>query len=270
MLQTRGWKYRSFLRFLRFFKYISFTPTRGSFLEFYYVLMRFLDDVVDGDVPVPQGYHEPQDYLEDKIAFSRSLENPRDPVDFLMLHCFELGEKFGEEFHKETEDILHSLLFDARRRGTWKVFSKMELQDHFHKMDIRGTIRATLKVFREDPSKYPLLEPLGTASRYQYDIEDIGTDLAAGYVNISREEMEELGIREEELRDPSSPGINRWLVKHAREGMDLLQEHRHHLPQGKFSLLARATFPLVYARPARKVFQEVLKKKDSTLTPENP
>jgi hypothetical protein len=267
MLHTRGWKYRSFLRFLRFFKYISFAPTRGSFLEFYYVLMRFLDDVVDGDVPVPEGYREPKDYLEDKIAFSHSLVNPHDPVDFLMLHCFELGEKFGQGFHEETRDILLSLLFDARRRGSWKVFPKAELQEHFHKMDIRGTIRATLKVFKEDPSKYPLLESLGIASRYQYDIEDIEADLAAGYVNISQEEMQELGIGEEELKDPSSPGIKRWLLRHAREGMELLEAHRHSLPEGRFSLLARATFPLVYARPARKVFMETLNEKHPVFTP---
>ena len=49
MLKTRGWKYRAFLRYLRFFKYAAFAPTRGEFLESYYVLMRFLDDVVDGD-----------------------------------------------------------------------------------------------------------------------------------------------------------------------------------------------------------------------------
>ena len=48
MLKTRGWKYRAFLRYLRFFKYAAFAPTRGEFLESYYVLMRFLDDVVDG------------------------------------------------------------------------------------------------------------------------------------------------------------------------------------------------------------------------------
>ena len=49
MLATRGWKYRAFLRYLRFFKYAAFAPIRGKFLECYYVLMRFLDDIVDGD-----------------------------------------------------------------------------------------------------------------------------------------------------------------------------------------------------------------------------
>ena len=258
MLQTRGWKYRSFLRFLRFFKYISFSPTRGSFLELYYVMMRYLDDVVDGDAPLPEGYRDPQEYLEEKIEFSHHLSGPRDSVDHLMLHCFGLGEKFGQEFRQETQDILHSLLFDARRRGSWQVFPADVLQEHFHKMDIRGTIQATLKIFGDDPNQYPLLEPLGVACRYQYDIEDVTTDLAAGYVNITREEMDTLGIRLEELRDPASHGVRRWIQKHAREGMQLLEEHKAKVTQGRFSTLARATFPVVYGWPARKVFQKTL------------
>jgi hypothetical protein len=259
MLQTRSWKYRSFLKFLRFFKYISFSPIRGSFLEYYYVMMRYLDDVVDGDAPLPEGYRCPVEYIEDKIDFSRHLSKPRDAADHLMLHCFSLGEKFGQEFGEETQDILHSLLFDAKRRGTWEVFPADILQEHFHKMDIRGTIRATLKIFGDDPGQYPILEPLGVACRYQYDIEDVSTDLAAGYVNITQEEMASLGISKEELRDPSSEGVARWVQKHAKEGMELLEEHRAKVAEGRFSLLARATFPVVYGWPARKLFQKTLR-----------
>lgn len=258
MLQTRGWKYRSFLRFLRLFKYLSFSPTRGSFLEYYYVMMRYLDDVVDGDAPLPEGYQDPQEYMEHKISFSKDLSGPRDAVDYLMLHCLGLGEQFGQEFQQETEDILHSLLFDAKRRDTWEVFPAATLQEHFHKMDIRGTIRATLKIFGDDPDQYPLLEPLGVACRYQYDIEDVCSDLKAGYVNITREEIESLGIRPEELRDPDSPGIKQWVQKHALEGMKLLEEHRLRVREGNFSPLARATFPVVYGWPARKVFRKIL------------
>ena len=45
MLETRGWKYRSFLRYLRVFKYAAFSWNRGEFLECYYTLMRYLDDI---------------------------------------------------------------------------------------------------------------------------------------------------------------------------------------------------------------------------------
>ena len=102
MLKTRGWKYRAFLRYLRFFKYAAFAPTRGEFLESYYVLMRFLDDVVDGDAPLPEGYLNESDYILYKIRFSKNMINPNDEVDYLILYCVELAEKFGEDNKLET------------------------------------------------------------------------------------------------------------------------------------------------------------------------
>ena len=258
MLKTRGWKYRAFLRYLRFFKYAAFAPTRGEFLESYYVLMRFLDDIVDGDAPLPEGYLNESDYILRKIKFSKNMINPKDEVDYLILYCFELAEKFGEDFQTETEDILNSLLFDANRRGKMIIFPKKELMHHFHLLDIRGTIRATLKVFKDDPDKYELLEPLGVACRYQYDIEDIEADLAAGYVNISKEDCTQFHILEEDLIAPLSLKIKKWMHQRAKDGLELLKEHHRRLHLGHFSLLERWTFLLVYEFPARKVFKKIL------------
>lgn len=261
MLQTRGWKYKAFLRYLRLFRYVSFTPKRGEFLESYYTLMRYLDDVVDGDAPLPDGFANPADYILQKIRFSQNPSQPVDEADYMLLHCYRVAEKFGEQFREETADILHSLLFDARRRNQLQVFPAAELMQHFHRLDIRGTIRATLKIFREDPEKYIYLEPLGTASRYQYDLEDFDADIKAGYVNIPAEDCETFGIGREELLQPGHPSVKAWLKQHAQQGMELLREHHRLLPGGKFSWLARASFPLVYEKPAKKIFRQVLAEK---------
>ena len=258
MIKTRGWKYRSFLRFLRMFKYLSFSPTRGEFLELYYVLMRYLDDIVDGDAPMPEGYSSASEFINEKILFSRKLSSPQDEADYLMLECYELAAKFNQDVAEETDDILSSLLFDAERKGQYTIFPKDVLEMHFHKMDIRGTIRATLKVFNDDPEKFTLLEPLGTACRYQYDIEDLISDLDAGYVNITQEEMAELDISLEDLKLKRTDKLDLWVRKHAKEGLGLLSQHQKNLPSGNFSLLARATFPVVYEWPARKVFKKAL------------
>ena len=258
MLNTRERKYRSFLRYLRFYKYASFSWNRGKFLESYYTLMRYLDDVVDGDAPLPEGYINGTEYLTEKIRFSEDPRHPDDEVDFLMLHCFDLAKSFGEDFGQETKDILNSLHFDAQRRGTMDVFSEQDLMRHFHLLDVRGTIRATLKIFKEDPEKYPILEPLGIATRYQYDLEDFEVDINAGYVNISEEECQQFGISSGDLPDIGSPGIRKWFRHRAEKGLDLLAEHHRRLPEGKFSFIARATFPLVYELPARKLFHKIL------------
>lgn len=258
MLETRGWKYRAFLRYLRFFKYAAFAPLRGEFLESYYVLMRYLDDIVDGDLPLPAGYSDEKQYIAEKISFSDNPDNPRDDVESMMMYCFELAKKFGEDFQEETKDILKSLLFDANRRDKLIIFPQEELAWHFHLLDIRGTIRATLKIFKDNPEKYLILEPLGMASRYQYDLEDFEVDIAAGYVNISREDCERFGINAEDLHVSFSLKVKAWLRDHAEKGIALLEEHHRLLPTGNFSYFEQLVFRFVYENPARKVFLKTL------------
>lgn len=264
MLSTRGWKYRTFLRYLRLFKYLAFAPVRGEFLESYYTLMRYLDDIVDGDLPLPENYKTAANYISAKIEFSRHLLNPEDEADHLLVYCFDLAKKFGENFQNETKDILESLLFDANRRSTFAVFSEEELNHHFHLLDIRGTIKATLKIFKDDPEKYHLLEPLGTACRFEYDIEDIDTDLAAGYVNISAEDCDRFNILPEDFKNSSSLKIQKWLCHHARQGLDLLELHFKNLAYGNFTMFERLAFRLVYEKPARYCFCECLKRSTDT------
>jgi len=263
MLKTRAWKYRAFLRYLRMFKYVSMSRIRGEFLESYYSLMRYLDDVVDGDAPIPEGYTDAVAYISEKIHFSDKPENPKDETDFMLLYCFDLGNRFGEDFRPETQDILNSLLFDAKRRGSFTIFPEKELKHHFHMMDVRGTIRATLKVFKEEPEKYMILEHLGIATRYQFDLEDFEEDIKAGYVNITEEECQIFEIGPEDLQDKGSPRIRKWFRHRAEQGLDLLAEHHRRLPEGNFSLLSKATFPLVYEFPARKLFRKVISENQS-------
>jgi len=258
MLRTRGWKYRSFLRYLRVFKYIAFAPVRGEFLESYYTMMRYLDDVVDGDVSLPEGCGNEAEYIRGKIRFAQDPSEPSDEIEYLMIYCFALGRGFGCDFSDETRDILDSLLFDAQRRGKMIIFPEKELMHHFHVLDIRGTIRATLKIFRDDPEKYKSLEPLGMACRYQFNIEDIDTDIAAGYVNIPSEACARFGITAEVLRDPGSPRIKSWLKQHAADGLALLDEHHKILRKVPFTLLEKAVFKVVYEMPARKTFMKTL------------
>lgn len=257
MLKTRGLKYRAFLWQLRSFKYLAFAPTRGEFLESYYTLMRYIDDVVDGDAPLSSNYANEVDYIVEKINFSKHPSHPKDESDFLMLYCIELAEKFGEDFQSETSDILECLLFDANRRSKYIIYPEAELHNHFFILDIRGTIRATLKVFNDDPEKFKLLEPLGTACRHHYNIEDFEEDIKAGYINISKEECEEFDISLEDLHRVS-PNVKLWLQHHAEKGMELLAKHHQLMPRGNFSLLEKLVFKVVYEIPAKRVFKKFL------------
>ncbi|TRX71947.1 hypothetical protein [Carboxylicivirga sp. M1479] len=263
LLETRAWKYRSFLIYLRLFKYISFSPSRGNFLESYYTLMRYIDDIVDGDAPVPKGYKDSEEYIRSKQAFSKLLINPADEVDYLMIYCMELANKIGEDFTGETDDILSSLLFDAKRRGKYIIFPEKELLHHFHIMDVRGTIKATLKLFKEEPDKYTLLQPLGLATRIHYDLQDYESDLEAGYVNISKEDCERFGIRPDYIRDRSHPSVQAWFVHQANKGLKLINEHHENMKKADFSYLTKCTLPVVYEWPAKKFLMDVLNKRST-------
>lgn len=258
MLETRGAKYKWFLRALKTFKYASMSPTRGSFLESYYTLMRYVDDIVDGDAPLPEQYKTSEQFVLEKIDFSQNPTSPQDSADYLMLHCFELADKFGQDFSSETQDILESMLFDSRRYGTGNIFPDKELHHHFHMLDVRGTIGATLKVFGEDPEKYPILEPLGLACRIHYNIRDYEEDIAAGLVNIPKEDCEYFGIKDLNM---NSPEIQSWFRYQAIQGMKLLRQHEETVDKGDFGLLARLTFNPVYLNPAKKCFERVMYEK---------
>jgi len=261
MLSSRSSKYRAFLRYLHLFKYITLKFTRGNFLESYYTLMRYLDDIVDGDAVLPEGYLNSAEYIKEKINFSENPISPKDEVDYLMLHCFQLAKKFNQDFRFETKDILNSLLFDANRKGKLIIFPEKDLFEHFHKLDIEGTIKATLKIFNENPEKSILIEPLGIASRYQFDLEDFEDDIKAGYVNISKEECQQFEIEPVNFHDKESASIKKWFYSRAEKGLSLLNEHHKKITKGNFSLLIRLTFFFVYELPARRVFHKILSEK---------
>lgn len=257
MLSTREQKYQWFLRALKLFKYVACSKDRGEFLESYYALMRYIDDVVDGDCALPSGYESPVEFVEEKREFATSNKEPKDVVEQLMQHCFKTGQRFGVSFEDETDNILASMLFDAKRVGRSIVFPKEELHHHFHLLDIRGTIRASLKVFNEDPSKYRDIEPLGEASRVHYNLRDFDDDIRQGLINISQEEMEQFGITPNNLKQDSD-GVQRWIQAEAERGMALLDTHQQNIAKLKIGKLARLTLSRVYAIPAEKCFAAVL------------
>jgi len=218
--------------------------------------MRYIDDIVDGDAPLEEGFKNSEEFVLDKIRFAENPINPKDKVDYLMLYCLEIGEKFGQNFSSEIQDILSSMLFDARRYRKQQIFSEKGLQHHFHLLDVRGTISATLKVFGEDPSKYPLLEPLGFATRIYYNLRDYDEDIRAGLVNVSAEDCDKFGIMN--LEDRLSKPVQDWMKDQAQQGLNLIKEHREILPQANLGILARLTLPVVYEKPSKKYFEQVL------------
>ena len=125
---------------------------KGQMLEADYLWMRTVDDIADGDIPVPSS-NSAAKYIEEKLAFLNAPGTPRDDVDCLILFSEELSRETGISLQEERELILRSMLFDAQRFGKSRIFSKKDLDEHFYRCDIEGTGKGTLKLFCEDPDK---------------------------------------------------------------------------------------------------------------------
>lgn len=258
LIRTRRKKYRWFLRAVRSLKYFPTCSSRGHLLEVYYALMRYIDDVVDGDFPLPAGYPNVESYLLQKIAFSANPVIPDDNAELMMLYCFEYGKPLGIDLSVETDSILSSMLFDAKRRGTCSVSSRQDLMRHFYLMDIKGTLCAALKLFKEDVAKYPAIEPLGIACRISYNLKDFSQDIKTGYMNICREDCERLGLASDALADQEHPAVSRWRLEQAQQGLDLIEEHENLVKKENFRWLTRLVLWLVYKRPTRRHLRQVL------------
>lgn len=231
--------------------------TRGRMIEADYLVMRELDDMADGDTPVPEGYDSASHYIEEKIAFLRAPLTPMDNVDALLLYCEQLSRKEGLSLTHERELILRSMLFDAQRFGKYQIFSAAILNEHFYRCDIEGTGIGALKIFDEDPTKYRLVKPLGVASRIHDNLLDYEKDIKAGYINIPGEDVDRFGMTLEDIMDVNSPKVRKWFEKEGERGRGLLAEDRMLFPQGRFSTLGRFFVHLYFRRPAVHYFNNL-------------
>ncbi len=255
---TFSWAMKLFKYFyaIQEFKF-SDGNARGDFLEAYYVFMRCVDDIIDGDAKLPTRYKSTVCFIDHKINFAATPENPEDSLDYLLLYANELSKKFDQDFSAETNNILHSLRFDAKRAGEDEIFMESELNNHFYLLDIKGTIRAALKIFGEEPEKHTILGQLGTASRIYYNLRDYAEDVKAGFFNISAEDCERFGIKKDNI-SLSSPAVKNWFLYQTEMGVKLLEEYKLLKAEPQFKWLTNVTLNLAFEMPATHYFKKVL------------
>ncbi len=245
-LVARDWN--KYLGFILGMGGLGLVSTRGRFLEHYYAFMRYADDIADRDASVPGGEH-PVEHLERKLRFVRELPTPHDEMERVYLRAVELATQLGFQIHEESDALLSSLLFDARRYGSRNFYPAAELERYYFDRDIFGTGRAMLKALGEDAGKFELLRPLCTATRLHYDICDFTVDVSKGLVNIAREDADRLGVGVGDLH-ADNPKVKRVFGEHARLGLSLLEQHEQN--KHAFNVLCRAVFPGFYVLPCRR------------------
>ncbi len=230
---------------------------RGNLLIAVNTGMRILDDISDRDRPSPEGY-TPLEYLEEKRTFIKKPEQPRDDLDALFKYCYDLADREGLSIENELDAFFEYFLFDAARYGTGDTFTRDELDKAYDSCDITGTIRGSLMCFGDNPEKAELLMPLGKAVRTYYNLRDYEADIAAGFVNIPIESIEEHSISTEDLPDRFSNPVRAWFHEEARLGLQRLEEHNEMMKREKFKWIGKLALPIAYTNPANAYLQSVL------------
>ncbi len=253
-----GW----FLWGIEALKHFPGFKEQGKFLENYYAVMRQIDDVADGDAPLPEGYATGEEYIQRKIEFLDKGGMPKDEVEGLLELSLKLGKFFGADFSEESRDMLGSLQFDARRRGTHEIFDEKTLHHNFFMLDIRGGVKGSLKIFGEDLNSYEIIKPLGEAVRIYYNLRDFKKEaIKDGLVNISKEDCIKFGITEDMLRSETClvhPGMQAWFKEQAQEGLRLMEEY-HTRKQGiKFRPVTEAALKFSFERKAKSFMTDIV------------
>lgn len=234
---------------------------RGNLLLVVNTGMRTLDNITDGDRPAPTGT-TPLAYLDAKRAFIRNPDQePQDDLDRLFQHSFKLAAEEGLSIGPEMDAFFEYFIFDAKRHGSGKIFSRAELDKAYDACDITATIRLSLMVFGDDPEKAELGIPLGKSTRSYYTLRDYEEDIAAGFVNIPQEAIDKYGITRDDLQDRFSPSVRKWFHEEAELGLKRIDEHNAMMKKNKIKILERLFLPVGYVRPASKYFRDVLANK---------
>ena len=288
MRKTRGTKYDTTIRGMQLFPYVMLLQEkgnlkrarlRGELLSSYYVLMRSIDDIVDTDAPLPPESKSTIEYVTNRIKYASGNSAPSDPKDHLLAYCNYLARELGFRMEAETIAILRSMRFDAvrveaaKQTGKGKIFSRNELEYHFHQLDIEGTVRGMLKLFDEDPEKTPLLMAAGNADRIKLTLKDLTADLRVGLINIPAEDMAGYRIMPSEITEASGltsnlelllssgqlpPGISRWVKAEANKGLELLGKQKQIMEMNTFRTLGRIALRLFYTGLTEKYFNKLL------------
>ena len=73
--------------------------------------------------------------IKDVLAYLRLVINPKDEVDYLILYCFELAEKFGESIDNVSMEALMEAIYNERHAPNARLLQQSEQQTEEEKKD---------------------------------------------------------------------------------------------------------------------------------------
>lgn len=173
-------------------------PEKIRLLDAHYLLMREVDDIIDGDA---ERDIDPEDYIKGKVDFLNNYSQPSDLVEILLSQNHEAlkqrNPRASVDLQEATKLLFEAWEFDSRRiqsmsEGTPLIYSSEEIERYITNMELYSIMQGALAILGEDTDKIELLKPLVLAGRrHHYFLRDVAEDVADGCINISREEIGE-------------------------------------------------------------------------------
>ena len=267
-LKLRGWPglKQYGLYFASFWVYGWLQPQRAGIIKSAYFWLRHIDDVADGDRPLPSGYESKQQYLQDKKHLAQALSQPGlqgsaslEEVDILLVDYFLAAESLGISLADETLSVLETIRFDEERSRTRRVPAQAELDDYFNKLD-SACINGALKVAGEPYHGEATLHDLSWAVRIWFNLRDFPKDFREGLVNVSAEDIARYGIRLDEC-EGKLPGVlehkplREWYQAQLQAGQRYLQSAKRTIHGTPFKAMTKLALFTQFVNPADRTFR---------------
>lgn len=242
-------------------------PKGATIIKSAYLWFRHVDDVADGDKPLPARYLSKEDFLQSKYQILNNLIYPDgtdlygEREDLLALDYFQKARRMGITLGAESLAILETIMFDEERARLRRVPTRNELNDYFEKLDF-ACIGGALKTAQE-PHGAKALNSLSWAVRTMFNLRDLPKDLRDGIINIPQEDLDEYGIDltlctgqtlEELLRQEN---LARWYREQLRAGKDYLVHGREEVKSLKLKLKTRAACKFLFINPSESNFTRI-------------
>jgi len=243
-------------------------------LELAYYGGRDVDDVVDGDKPLPKGFETVDSWIDDLVShidttgtskqeiimepntafvfqqavnYLQPLEN-EEKGDSVKRECIGFLEAMRLEYHRRIDQTV--LTEEEILQGYWQGFGHAQnitLIAIGSKTRIPSDCLPVDKLLQMPVNELPLVLPIILGKTYA--IKDLGADLERGICNIPKSVLEESGLTLSGLmRDPSKALSNQTVKNWAEDELNISRQLARKLRQKKLDLPAKLMVEFLTAR----------------------
>ncbi|MBI3103589.1 hypothetical protein HYZ05_01485 [Candidatus Daviesbacteria bacterium] len=250
-------------------------PVRAALIRSAYAWDRDGDDIFDGDKLLPKGYKDKTEFSQIKRELIYRVAQPDsrplygDRVDILLVDYFSLARRLKIDLLEESLAIWDTMELDGERAAGRRVLTQQALDEYFNKLDF-ACIGGALKVAGEKCDSRDLSE-LSWAVRTMFNARDFPKDFAQGIINISREEMEQVGVDDPVELETQLQGretvkqlleyepMRSWYEYHVPRGLDFLKKAQTALERLNLKWETRFALDRFFVQPTNKVLNQYAK-----------